>query len=197
MRPSAKQYVWIGYKMDITIDIKKQYAFVIILISILFLGIIIVHAVTPNPGHEATQILVTTAQGEEMILQDAINQDLRNNFFPLYERDIISSVPYDFLPWKPGCFKEADKAYSGPKWQLNQRIEVNPQPHQICFLSFFGPDPADSANRGYANVIKNVNDEWVVTAYNSMFQLNCLDSTVDYPNVRDFNCIHTVLGTGP
>ena len=79
--------------MKFEVDLGKKYLFGLIVVMIIFLGVLGVYAydnAIPNPGHGGDQVWVTTPDGNEMTLQDAIDMGA---FTP-----ITPSVGGDGLP---------------------------------------------------------------------------------------------------
>ncbi len=173
------------YKLEITIDIKKQYAFVFILGLMLLLGVLVVNAITPNPGHNGENVWIKipssypTHPNLEYSLQYGIEHD-----------SLLSKEPWTFNPWKTGCWRSCfkdDGQNDGYRGCTKQGVRsgniiqdpLDPIPY-ICYLEWFSLYPDKTSYQSAVGGIERINDDWIMYGQNSEFIMNCL-STLD-PN---------------
>ena len=164
-------------KLEITIDIKKQYAQIITVVLVILLSLVAVNAVAQDQGHEADDVWIKIPssyplhQNLEYSLQYGIDHD-----------SLLSGEPWRFAPWGTGCWRSCNlndgqnDGYLGCGQQRVRSGNIIQNPNAIpyiCYLEWFSLFP-DKDYHSSVGGIERIGNDWIMYGQNSEFIMNCL-----------------------
>ena len=173
--------------MEITINLEKKFAFLVITILLIASGFFLVKANTPNPGHLGDRIWIKSGSNENTLNGMMDSDTYVSRHGDISSRNILSPRPRHILPHFPTCYKDC-------KADNNcgiSNIDYNMQSHRVCGISIFGNAPNSGSQTSFVKVSpisQGGNYDWDYDLKNVFTQINCIDPTIDFSSPPSSAC---------